>query len=121
MLDRVGAVGLGNGSKRIAAGPSGRRGGDAVVQLLGAARGEPPAHVLEAADVGIQRRRPDPEAPREIGETQAVEPVRIGDIGRSAEISKYNSRAVDPNRPRYNMPSCDWAERMTPEFPESIT
>ena len=52
--------------------------------------------------------------------TNTIANVLCGDIGRSAEISKYNSRAVAPNRPRYNMPSCDWAERMTPEFPESI-
>src|SRR6266478_5540331 len=52
--------------------------------------------------------------------TNTIAIVLCGDIGRSAEISKYNSRAVAPNRPRYNMPSCDWAERMTPEFPESI-
>ena len=47
--------------------------------------------------------------------TNTIANVLCGDIGRSAEISKYNSRAVAPNRPRYNMPSCDWAERMTPE------
>src|ERR1700694_3993884 len=41
-------------------------------------------------------------------------------IGRSADISIYNSRAVDPNRPRYNRPSCVCAERITPEFPASI-
>src|SRR5260370_12921688 len=52
--------------------------------------------------------------------TNTIANVLCGDIGRCAEISKYNSRAVAPNRPRYNMPSCDWAERMTPEFPESI-
>src|ERR1700730_15946061 len=52
--------------------------------------------------------------------TNTIANVLCGDIGRSAEISKYNSRAVAPNRPRYNMPSCDWDERMTPEFPESI-
>src|SRR5499427_9373444 len=52
--------------------------------------------------------------------TNTIANVLCGDIGRSAEISKYNSRAVDPNRPRYNRPSRDGAERMTPEFPESI-
>src|SRR2546430_17504706 len=52
--------------------------------------------------------------------TNTIANVLCGDIGRSAEISKYNSRAAAPNRPRYNMPSCDCAERMTPEFPESI-
>src|SRR5262249_9826294 len=52
--------------------------------------------------------------------TNANANVLCGDMGRSAEISKYDSRAVAPNRPRYNIPNCDWAERITPEFPESV-
>src|SRR4029453_4219152 len=52
--------------------------------------------------------------------TNTIANVLCGDMGRSAEISKYNSRAVAPNRPRYNIPNCDWAERITPEFPESV-
>src|SRR5215470_17723678 len=52
--------------------------------------------------------------------TNTVANTVWGDMGRSVEISKYNSRAVAPNRPRYNKPNADWAERITPEFPESI-
>ena len=52
--------------------------------------------------------------------TKATANVPCGGIGVSAETCRYSSRAVDPNKPRYAMPSCSWVECITPDWPDRI-
>jgi hypothetical protein len=40
-----------------------------------------------------------------------------GDSGLSVAMTMYKSKAVEPNKLRYNMPSCACVERSTPEIP----
>jgi hypothetical protein len=72
---------VGEADQRVPAGTSGDRGGDAVGQLLQRQQRDPGAQVLRPADVRVEARDPDVEAPGQLGDGDGVEAHLVGQVG----------------------------------------
>lgn len=82
---RVGPVGAGDRAQCVAPGPPGRRGAQLRAELVCGARSDPQPQVLEAPDVGVERRGAYPESSRQPRQRERLESVCVSQLGAGAD------------------------------------